>query len=422
MRARPTAFLLLACGSAALAQPAPRPENSGPASTPLSMKGGTTAVSQDAAPFAVKEVAKFDVPWALAFLPDGRMLVTEKAGTIRIATQDGKVSAPIAGVPKVQFEGQGGLLDVKLSPTFAADRLVYITYAEPGSGGSSLALARGKLVGEALEGVTVLWRQVPKGKGGQFGAIVTFAPDGGSLFLSSGERQRFTPAQDPNEALGKILHLTLDGKPSPGNPLAGKRGAASVPLFDPPKNSVQARSDPALMVELPGPNLAPAETFSSGHRNPYGLAFAPNGRLWSVEMGPNGGDELNLIEAGRNYGWPLVSNGDNYDGVPIPDHPTRPDLAAPRLWWNPVISPSSLIFYSGAMFPAWRGSAFIGGLSSKALIRVAIDAAGRAKEAERFDLDTRIRDVVQGPDGALWLLEDGGRGAEGRLFKLTPKK
>jgi glucose/arabinose dehydrogenase len=407
------ASLLIAVGAPALAQ------NSGPESTPLSMKGGTAPA---ASPFTVTTVAKFDTPWAFAFLPDGRIIVTEKAGAIRIATQDGKVSAPLSGVPAVAFQGQGGLLDIKLSPGFARDGLVYITYAEPGDGGSSLALARGRLVGNALQGVKVLWRQMPKGAGGQFGAIVTFAPDGKSLFLVSGERQRFTPAQDPNQALGKILHLTLDGKPFPGNPGAGKTGASSVPLFAPPKNSGEAQNTTGQMVALKGPNLAPAETFSSGHRNPYGLAFAPDGKLWAVEMGPKGGDELNLIEAGKNYGWPVVSNGDNYDDTPIPDHPTRPEFAAPRLWWNPVISPSSLMFYTGAKFPAWRGSAFIGGLSSKALIRVTVDAAGRAKEAERFDMGTRIRDVVQAPDGSIWVLEDGGRGSNGQLMKLTPKQ
>jgi len=407
------ASLLVTIGVAAQAQ------NTGPESTPLSMKGGTAPA---AAPFAVATVAKFDAPWAFAFLPDGRIIVTEKGGTIRIATQAGKVSAPVSGVPGVAFQGQGGLLDIKLSPGFARDGLVYITYAEPGDGGSSLALARGKLVGNALQGVKVLWRQMPKGAGGQFGAIVTFAPDGRSLFLVSGERQRFTPAQDPNQALGKILHLTLDGKPFPGNPGAGKTGAASVSLLAPPKDSVAAESATGEKVALKGPNLAPAETWTSGHRNPYGLAFAPDGKLWSVEMGPKGGDELNLIEPGRNYGWPIVSNGDNYDDKPIADHPSRPDLTAPRLWWNPVISPSSLIFYTGAKFPAWKGSALIGGLSSKAMIRVSIDAAGHAREVERFDMGTRIRDVVQGADGSVWLLEDGGRGSNGRLMKLTPKK
>ncbi len=413
MRAAPILALLALSSAAALAQ------NSGPAPTPMSAKGGSAAA---AAPFVATPVAKFDAPWALAFLPDGRMLVTEKGGTIRLATPAGKVSAPLAGVPQVMIGGQGGLLDIKLSPGFASDGLVYITYAEPGAGGSGLALARGKFTGGGFQGMTVLWRQTPPGKGGQFGAIVTFAPDGKSLFLTSGERQRFTPAQDPDQALGKILHLTLDGKPWPGNPGAGRTGAATVSLIDPPANSGAAKTAESRAVALIGPNLAPAEIWSSGHRNPYGLAFAPDGKLWEIEMGPQGGDELNLIKPGRNYGWPLVSNGDNYDGSPIPDHPTRPDLAAPRLWWNPVISPSSLLFYSGTMFPAWRGSALIGGLSSRALIRVTIDAHGRAREAERFAMDARIRDVVQAPDGAVWLVEDGGRESGGRLLRLTPKR
>lgn len=407
------AVLAAGCGGLALAQ------NTGPASTPMSARGGTAPV---AAPFNVTRVARFDEPWALAFLPDGRMLVTERRGAIRLVTQAGKVSEPLAGLPRIAAGGQGGLLDIKLSPRFARDGLVYITYAEPGAGGGrSLALARGKFAETGFQGMTVLWRQTPPGKGDQFGAIVTFAPNGKSLFLTSGERQRFIPAQDPNQALGKILHLTLDGKPWPGNPGVGKTGPGTVPLIDPPADSGAADSAPARSVALVGPNLAPAEIWTSGHRNPYGLAFASDGKLWEVEMGPRGGDEFNLIEPGRNYGWPVVSNGDNYDGAPIPDHPTRPDFAAPRLWWNPVISPSSLIFYSGMLFPAWRGSALIGGLSSKALIRVTIDTAGRAKEAERYDLGSRIRDVVQGPDGAVWLLEDGGGGSAGRLLKLMPK-
>jgi glucose/arabinose dehydrogenase len=318
------------------------------------------------------------------------MLATEKGGTIRIVTPQGQVSDPLPGVPRVATGGQGGLLDIKLSPGFAKSGLVYITYAEPGPGGSALALARGKFTGKGLDGMTVLWRQQPPGKGGQFGAIVTFARDRQSLFLTSGERQRFIPAQDPNQALGKILHLTLDGKPWPGNAWAAKGGV-------------------------------PAITWTTGHRNPYGLAYAPNGALWSVEMGPQGGDELNLIEEGRNYGWPIVSNGDHYSGKPIPDHPTRPEFAAPRLWWNPVISPSSLIFYSGTLFAGWKGSALIGGLSSHALIRVSIDDMGRAKEVERFDMGMRVRDIVQAPDGALWLLEDGGAEGQGRLFRLTPR-
>ena len=232
------------------------------------------------------------------------------------------------------------MLGVFLSPKYATDHNVYLTYSEPGDGGSSLALARARLAlgdsAASLEGLQVLWRQMPKGKGGQFGAQIAFSPDGQYLFLTVGERQRMTPAQDPDQELGKILRLTLDGKPAPGNPMAGKTGAASVPLIDPPRDTEAAKTAPVVSTyTFPGPNLAPSETWSTGHRTPYGLAFAPDGRLWEVEHGPRGGDELNLIEPGKNYGWPLVSYAVNYNSVPIPSPDTRPDLAKPVIYWTP---------------------------------------------------------------------------------------
>ena len=375
-----------------------------------------------APPFTVTTIATFDTPWKIAFLPDGRMLVTEKPGPLWLVTQQGR-KVPVTGVPAVAYQGQGGMLGVFVSPHYAADRRIYLTYAEPGAGGSGLALARATLaIGQGtarLEGLTVLWRQLPRGAGGQFGAILAFAPDGKSLFLTSGERQRFTPAQDPNQALGKILHLTLDGKPAPDNPMAGRTGAATVPLFAPPKDTEAAKTVKPTMVTLPGPNLAPAETWSSGHRTPYGLAFAPDGRLWEVEHGPRGGDELNLIERGGNYGWPLVSYAVNYDGVPIASPDTRPDLKKPVIYWTPVIAPGGFSFYSGAMFPQWKGSAFIGGLGSMTLNRITFDGRGGARPAERWAIGKRIRDVVPAPDGALWLIEDSKTGA---LMRLTPKR
>ncbi|MEA3003531.1 MAG: aldose sugar dehydrogenase [Sphingomonadales bacterium] len=374
----------------------------------------------DRAPFAVQELARFDGPWAMAFLPGGAALVTETAGRLKL-WQQGRPTLDVAGVPAVAEVGQGGLLDVVLSPRFAEDGFVYLTYSEPGPGGSGLALARGRLVPGAndarLDGVQVIWRDQARGRGGQFGAILLFAPDGNSLYLSSGERQRFTPAQDPNQPLGKILRLTPDGKPAPGNPGAGKTGTPSVVVTDPPRDTEAAKTASGRRVALAGPNLAPAETWSSGHRNPYGLAFTPDGRLWETEMGPRGGDELNLILPGRNYGWPIVSNGDNYDGVPIPDHPTRPEFAAPKLWWNPSISPTSLLVYSGPLFPQWQGSGFIGALSGQALIRVTFHG-DTASKAQQWDMGTRIRFVTQGPDGAIYLLEDG---SPGRLLRLAPK-
>ncbi len=372
-------------------------------------------------PFTATPVATFENPWKLAFLPDGRMLVTEKPGGVWLVGKDG-AKTRIAGTPAVLYKGQAGMLGVYVSPHFAQDQSLYLTYAEPGEGGASLAMARGRLVASGgtarLDGLRVLWRQLPKGEGGQYGAVIAFAPDGRSLFLTVGERQRFTPAQDPNSELGKILHLTLDGKPAPGNPNAGKTGAATVPLFAPPKNTEAAKSVTPTEVRLSAPNLTPAETWATGFRTPYGLAFAPDGRLWEVEHGPKGGDELNLIEPGKNYGWPLVSYGNNYDGVPIPKPDTRPDLVKPQIYWVPVIAPGGLTFYTGNLFPQWKGSAFIGGLSSMTLNRVSFDASGTAKPAERWAMGHRIRDVENGPDGALWLLEDE---KEGRLLRLTPK-
>lgn len=378
-----------------------------------------SAQGNTAQPFTLTEVAAFDTPWGMAFLPDGRMLVTEKAGRILLVSADGKKQTKIADIA-VAFQGQGGLLDVALDPGFATNKRVWYSYAEPRANGSSLALAHATLIDTAtpsLAGGQVVWRAGSDGKGGQFGAIIAFAPDGQSVFLSSGERQRFTPAQDPSQALGKIIHLTLDGKPAPGNPWAGKTGAASVAVTDPPKNTEVAKAAPARQVAVEGPNLVPAETWSLGHRNPYGLAFDAAGRLWESEMGPKGGDEINLILPGRNYGWPNVSNGDNYDGTPIPDHAPGDGYEAPKVFWNPSISPGGMIYYSGDKFPAWKGSLLQGALSGEGLIRIALDG-DKASKAEQWNLGMRIRDVAQAPDGSVWLLEDG---AQGKLFKLTPR-
>ncbi len=376
---------------------------------------------EPSAPFVMTPVATFNQPWRLAFLPDGRMLVTEKPGAIWLVTQAGAKS-PVANVPAVLFGGQGGMFGIFLSPHYGADHNVYLTYAEPGDGGSSLALARARLtVGKdsaSLDGLQVLWRDGERGKGGQFGAQIAFAPDKKSLFLTVGDRQRFTPAQDPNQPLGKILHLTLDGKPAPGNPYAGKVGAPSVPVIDPASDTEAAKTAPVVRTyTFPGPNLSQAETWSTGHRTNYGLAFAPDGRLWEAEMGPRGGDELNLIEPGKNYGWPLASYAVNYNGVPIPSPDTRPDLQKPVLYWTPVIAMGNLMFYHGRMFPQWNGSALMGGLGTKTLNRIIISGA-TAKSAERWDVGHRIRDVETGPDGAVWMLEDANPGG---LFRVTPK-
>lgn len=373
-------------------------------------------------PFKVTQVATFDLPWRIAFLPDGRMLITEKVGPIWLVTQDG-VKMPVKNVPAVLYQGQGGMLGVFLSPHYASDHFVYLTYSEPGEGGSSLALARAQLsIGTdaaSLDGLQVLWHQMPKGRGGQFGAQIAFSPDGKYLFLTVGERQRMTPAQDPNQELGKILRLTLDGKPAPGNPMAGKVGAPTVPLIDPPRDTEAAKTAPVIRTyTFPGPNLAPAETWTSGHRTPYGLAFAPDGRLWEVEHGPRGGDRLNLIEPGKNYGWPLVSYGENYNGVPVPNPSTRPDLAKPAIYWNPVIAPGNMVFYKGAMFPRWDGSLLISGLASESISRITFDSEGNPTPTERWQVGFRVRDVAVGPDGAIWLLQDDRAGG---LFRVTPK-
>jgi aldose sugar dehydrogenase len=374
-------------------------------------------------PFVMTPVAHFNRPWRIAFLPDGRMLITERVGPVWVVTQDGH-KIPVANVPDVLAEGQGGMLGVFLSPHYASDHQIYLTYSEPQEVGSSLALARATLElghGEAsLEGLKVLWRDGGGGRGGQFGSAVAFSPDGKYLFLATGERQRFTPAQDPSSPLGKVLRLTLDGKPAPGNPWEGKTGAATLPITDPPRDTVVAKTAPVVRTfTFPGPNLTPSETWTLGHRNPYGLFFAPDGRLWELEHGPRGGDELNLIEPGKNYGWPLVSFGVNYNGVDIPDPHTRPDLALPVLYWVPDIAPGNMVMYKGAMFPQWdgNGTVLIGGLVSRSLIRIVITGA-TARAAERWYVGWRVRDVAVGPDGALWMIEDANRGG---LFRVTPK-
>ncbi|HVG27757.1 MAG TPA: PQQ-dependent sugar dehydrogenase, partial [Acidobacteriaceae bacterium] len=352
-----------------------------------------------------------------------RMLITEKVGGLWIVTQTGE-KTPVTNIPDVLYKGQGGMLGVFLSPHYAKDHSVYLTYSEPGDGGSSLALARAQLaIGQgsaSLENLKVIWRDGARGNGGQFGAQIAFSPDSKFLFLTVGERQRFTPAQDPNQPLGKILRLTLDGKPAPGNPMAGKTGASSVPVIDPPDNTETAKTAAAARTyTFPGPNLTPSETWSMGHRTPYGLAFGPDGRLWEVEHGPRGGDELNLIQPGKNYGWPLVSYATNYDGVPIPSPDTRPDLTKPVIYWTPIIAPGNIMFYKGSMFPQWNGSALVSALAGKAILRITFDGKGGAKPAERWEVGHRIRDIEEAPDGALWMLEDSRTGG---VFRVTPKQ
>jgi glucose/arabinose dehydrogenase len=350
------------------------------------------------------------------------MLITEKVGPVWLVTQQG-AKTPVKNSPAVLSQGQGGMLGIYTSPNYASDHNVYLTYSEPGDGGSSLALARAKLSfgdsSASLDDLQVIWRDGARGRGGQFGAAVAFSPDRKYLFLTVGDRQRMTPAQDPNSPLGKILRLTLDGKPAPGNPQAGETGAATLDIINPPRNTELAKTAAAVSTyTFPGPNLTPAETWTTGHRTPYGLAFAPDGRLWEMEHGPRGGDELNLIEPGKNYGWPLVSYAVNYDGVPIPSPDARPDLAKPVIYWTPVIAPGSLTFYNGAMFPKWKGSALIGGMDTRTLSRITFDGKGGATSAERWSVGEKIRDVAVAPDGAIWVIANARPGG---LFRITPK-
>jgi glucose/arabinose dehydrogenase len=336
----------------------------------------------------------------------------------------------VQNYPAVLYGGQGGMLGIYVSPNYASDHSVYLTYSEPGTingiSGSSLALAKATLVindsvtpGTAsLENLKVIWRDGARGRGGQFGAAVAFAPDGKSLFLTVGDRQRFTPAQDPNQPLGKILHLTLDGKPSPDNPNFGKTGAQSVGIIHPPADTEAAKTAPVVYTyTFPGKNMTPSEVWTTGHRTPYGLAFAPDGRLWEMEHGPKGGDEFNLIEKGKNYGWPQARFAQNYNGVPIPGFDTHPEFTKPMIYWTPVIAPGNLTFYRGTLFP-WQGSALLGGMATMSLNRIAFDAQGKPMPAERWNVGHRIRDVEVAADGSLWMLEDSPTGG---LWHVTPK-
>jgi len=352
------------------------------------------SADDDALPFVATPITDLDEPWAMTFLPDGRLLVTEKPGRLLVVTQSGEQSDAITGVPEVDYGGQGGLGDVILHPDYADNGVIYLSYAEAGDGDTrGAAVARAVLSldddGGSLSDVEVIWRQSPKVTGrGHYGHRLAFSEDG-YLFVSSGERQKFDPSQDMSGNLGKILRLNEDGSVPDDNPFYDQGGVT-------------------------------AEIWSLGHRNPLGLAFDGDGKLWNHEMGPKHGDELNLVKRGYNYGYPTVSNGDHYNDTPIPDHDTRPDLEAPKAYWVPAISPAGLIFYDGDLFPEFRGSALIGGLSGKALVRVEFNGDD-AREAARYDMGTRIREVEQGPDDAIWLLEDGRHGGQGKLLKLTPR-
>jgi len=348
--------------------------------------GAETTIDTESGPIKVETIASgLENPWGLAFLPDGRMLVTERPGRLRIIAKDGAKSEPLKGVPELFAQGQGGLLDVKLDPGFASNGLVYLSYAEPGEGGAGTAVARGKLGDGGLDNVEVIFRQQPKVEGGNhFGGRLAFAPDG-KLFVTLGERFKFTPAQDLSNDLGKIVRINPDGTVPQDNPFVGKAGARP-------------------------------EIWSYGHRNPQGAAIHPvTGKLWESEFGPKGGDEVNIPKAGKNYGWPAVSWGSNYDDTPIPPPPTHPEFTDAVAHWNPVISPSGIAFYTADAIPGWKGNLLLAGLSSQAIIRLALDGETVTGE-ERIPVGARIRDVVQGPDGAVYALTDA---VDGSILKLS---
>jgi aldose sugar dehydrogenase len=331
-------------------------------------------------------------PWGIAFLPDGRMLVTERPGRLRIAGRDGRLSAPLGGVPRVLAEGQGGLLDVALDPAFEKNRVIYLSFSEPGDGGTaSTAVARARLADSSLEDVRVIYRQEPKVVSeGHYGSRIVFRRDG-TLFVTQGERMRYREqAQDLSSGLGKIVRINTDGTIPKDNPFIGRKGARP-------------------------------EIWSYGHRNVQAAVLHPDtGELWTVEHGARGGDELNHPQAGKNYGWPVITYGVDYSGRSIGEGTAKEGMEQPVYYWDPVIAPSGMIVYTGDAYPEWKGSFFIGSMQPGALVRLEMQN-GRVAKEERYigDLDERIRDIAQGPDGLLYLITDS---AQGRILRIEKAK
>ena len=373
-------LFLLACGS--------NKTNSKTLEQEVAQANTQKTISQS---YRVETIAQFNEPWAITSLPDQRLLITERKGQLKLFDPQTKSSVNVGGVPAVSYGGQGGLGDVILHPDFQNNHWLYLSYASKGQGGYGAEISRAKLdlsnpAQPKLTDLKTIWQQVPKVSGqGHYGHRMMFGPDG-KLWVSSGERQKFDPAQDMQSNLGKVLRLNDDATPVKDNPFIQQGGVT-------------------------------AQIWSLGHRNPLGMAFDPQGQLWVVEMGPKGGDELNRIVKGENYGYPIVSNGDHYSGLPIPDHHTHPEFKAPEIDWTPVISPSSLMIYTGNQFPLWQQKALIGGLSSEAIIVVDLNAKP-VREVQRLDMKQRIRGLHQAQDGSIWVIEDGPKA---KLLKLSAK-
>ena len=346
--------------------------------------GAASALPARILAIEVSELARgLDHPWGMAFLPDGRLLVTERPGALRILSRDGRMSPPLEGIPQVFAEGEGGLLDVALDPDFASNQLVYLSFAEPGDGGASTAVGRGRLVDGHLEGFEVVFSQEPKVEGDKhFGGRIVFSPEG-RLFLTLGERGLSEPAQDLSNHLGKIVRIERDGSIPEDNPFAARSGARP-------------------------------EIWSYGHRNIEGAAIEPGtDTLWVAEMGLEDGDELNVSEAGLDYGW-----GGHYDGPDVPDPSTEQRFTDAVEHWTPLISPSGMMFYTGRAFPEWRGSVLIAGLNARGVVRLVLDGREVVVE-ERIPLGERIRDVEQGPDGLIYVLTDE---TDGSVWRLEPER
>ncbi|PRZ15687.1 PQQ-dependent sugar dehydrogenase [Nesterenkonia sandarakina] len=349
----------------------------------------------DGAPFTITEQGSYAAPWALEFLPGTeQMLITSRYGELflRSTTEaDAAEDISVAGLPEdIVVDGQGGLGDVVAAPDFEESQRVYLSWINSSEAGTGAVVGHATLVDSgdsaALKDLTVIWEQDPKTSGsGHFSHRLAFSPDGEHLYVTSGDRQQLDPAQDLSSGLGKVMRLTPEGDPAPENPFA---------------------EDGDVTEEI----------WTYGHRNPLGIDFDADGQLWVSEMGPEGGDELNLLEAGENYGWPEASNGSQYGGAEIPDHIEGDGFAPPAAWWTPSISPGSLMIYQGEMFQGWAGSAFLGALSGEALVRVELDG-DQAGAEEIWEMGARIRDVEQAPDGSIWIIEDGD---SAELLRLTP--